>query len=63
MISKAGQTVGPNGADFFVETLLGGQGCNRLNEIDFFFNFFFHGQRWALQLVFNKARHSYICCQ
>ena len=43
MLSIAGQTAGPVGLDFFLDTY-------RLKNI--FFLIFFHGQRWVLQLVY-----------
>ena len=50
MLPIAGQTAGPNGLKFFVDTHWW-SGC-----VNYFFsNFFFHGQHWALQLVVNFA--------
>jgi len=52
MLSIAGQTAGPIGLTFFVDT----HGCYRLKKFDFFSNIFFnffYGQRRALQLVTN----------
>ena len=51
MFPIAGQTAGPIGLKFFVDTH---EGCYRLKKIrNFFFQnfFFFHGQRRDLQLV------------
>ena len=53
MSPKAGQTAGLNGLKFLY-TLMGGWGCFRLKNIRIYFSkFYFHGQRWALQLVSN----------
>ena len=49
----AGQTAGPNGLTFFCGNSGVFGGCFRLkkNRTFLFSNFFFHGQRRALQLV------------
>jgi len=70
MLPVAGQTAGPIGLNFFVDS--GGGGCYRLKKFEicfqhfkffyfkyilktiFYFIFSFHGQRRALQLVVNK---------
>ena len=51
MFPIAGQMAGPIGLKFFVDTH-GWPGVKKIRN--FFFQFFFHGQRRALQLVFNK---------
>ena len=46
------KTAGPNVLTFLVDTQGFPGGCFRLkNDFFCFQNFFFHGQRWALQLV------------
>ena len=64
MLRIAGQTAGPVGLKFFVDThgLLGG--CYRKIKSNFQFIFFsnffkfFHGKRRALQLVYHKRKIS-----
>ena len=60
MFPIAGQTAGPNGLNF-MWTLIGDRGVLKAKKIRHFFlsifyfffeNFFFHGQRRALQLVY-----------
>ena len=67
MLRIAGQTAGPIGLKFFSRhswVVGGGGGLAKKNRkflLKSFFQFFFHGQRRALQLVlYNKTRHSYI---
>ena len=51
MLPLAGQTTGPIEPKFFVDS----PGCYRLRKNRYiFFNFFFHGQRRAFQLVLHK---------
>ena len=53
MLRIAGQTAGPIGRKFFVDTHGWPEYRLKISEIFFniFFQLFFHGQRWALQLV------------
>ena len=57
MFPIASQTAAPIGLNF-LWTLMGGRGCYRLKKFKkkFYSNFFFHGQRRALQLVYIKIR-------
>ena len=59
MLPIAGQTAGPNELKFFVDThgWPGGDMAKKCKFfVLFFLNFFFHGKRGALQLVFYKMR-------
>ena len=59
MLPLAGQTAGPNGLKFFVNThgWLGGVLGNNNKISNIFLTIFFsHGQRRALQLVYNKSK-------
>ena len=51
MLRIAGQTAGPIGLNFFVDTWLK---KSKIFFFKFFKYFFFHGQRRALQLVYYK---------
>ena len=57
MLSIAGQTAGPKVPKLF-RTLMGGGGCFRLKKSkiifsEHFFHYFFNGQHWVLQLMYN----------
>ena len=56
MFPIAGQTAGPNGLTFFVDTL-GSLGGHRLKENFFLTLPLFHGQRRALQVVKYKIHN------
>ena len=61
MLPIAGQTAGPIGLKFFVDTQGWPGGVIVKNSKLFFFSnffsrFFFHGQRWALQLVYHISQ-------
>ena len=54
MLPIAGQTAGPIGLTFFVDTQGWPGGIK-----GYFFKFFFHGQRRALQLILHKTEGIY----
>ena len=53
MLPIAGQTAGPNGLKFFCGHSWMARVFFQIFFITFFSNFFFRGQRWALQLFWN----------